>query len=93
MTNSPKSTVQSSSHPHTFSRNTFTVSSRESLKQTILAHFAAIGVYPLPHGACCSQRLDSAAMASLRKLFRICGIRILLGMARRMVLERESGTY
>ncbi len=91
MTNSPSSTAQSFSHPHTLSHSTFTVSSRESLRQMTLVQFAAIGVYPLSHGACCSQGPDSA-MVSPRRLFRIRGIRIPLGVARRTVLER-SGTY
>ena len=49
----------------------------------------AIGVYPLLHGACCSQTLDSV-MVNPRMLFGICAIRIILGVARRMALEKTE---
>jgi hypothetical protein len=91
MTNSPKSTVKIFSHHRTLSRSTFTVSSRESLKQTISVHFAAMGAYPLPHGAYCNQRLDLARVG-LRRLLQICGILIPMCVIRRMALERRSGT-
>ena len=91
MMNSLGSTVESFSHLPTSSHNMFTVSSRKSLRQTISVHFAAIDVYPLLHGACCSQGWDSA-MVNPRRLPRICGIRIPLGVARHMALEKRSGT-
>ena len=43
--------------PHTLSHRVHRIVSR-ILRQTISAHFAAIGVYPLLHGAYCSQGLN-----------------------------------
>ena len=91
MTNSPESTVKSSSHLPTSLHSTVTVSSPEFLRQTTSVHFAAIDVYPLPRGAYCSRHLEWA-MASPKRQSRICGIRILLRKARRMALETRSGT-
>lgn len=91
MNNCPTSTVQNFSRPHTLSRSTFTVSSRESLRQTISEHFAAMGVYLFPHEACCNRCWDSV-ITNPRRLFRIRGIRIPPEVARLMALERRSGT-
>ena len=41
-----------------------------------------------PHRACCNQALDSL-MVKPRTLFRICEIRILLGVVRRMALDKR----
>ena len=87
MTNSPRSTLESLSCPHTLSHSISTVSSRESLRRTISAHFTAIDMYLLPHGACCSHALDSV-IVNPRTLLRFCRIRIPLGVARRIL---ESG--
>ena len=64
--------------------------SREYVRQTISAQFAAISVQPLPHGACCSEALDSA-IVNPRTLFRIGVIRITLGVVRHMALEKRNG--